>query len=510
MAEQYRSSVFAANEESTEGTLATAAAADFIPIREGFTFEGRLETVQSTELIDAIAPTKSYTAKEAPRGTLPVYIRHSGTEGTAPEIAVLIKSCIGSQTDNGTEYSTSGTSVAGTATTRGHLEMGSDQEDNFLEGQAVLIKDATNGYSVRNVYNVDSAGNQLDLNFNVGTAPATGTALGKANHFRAAETGHVTYSAFHFQASSSSAFQQAMAGCRTTSMSMNFPANGLAEATFEFEGIQFFFNPITVTASSNDSLDFNDGGGEENATLTAKTYNNPHEVAREVADRMNDLTTDTISCSFSDTTGKFTISTDGGTLSLLWNTGANTGTTCGNSVLGFTVGADDTGATTYTGDSAITYDVPATPSYDGQDSIVVKHSEILIGAFGDTDCRPVTNASFTIATPKVDIPSICAVSGIDSSLVSSRLATFSCTMALEQHEAGLFDKFINNTDTAVMFNTGEKDGNNWTAGTVLNVYMPQASIQAIPVLEQDGYVVFSIEATAHVNTTNKDIHINFL
>jgi hypothetical protein len=83
-------------------------------------------------------------------------------------------------------------------------------------------------------------------------------------------------------------------------------------------------------------------------------------------------------------------------------------------------------------------------------------------------------------------------------------------MALEQYEAGLFDKFINNTTTQIMVNAGRKSGTNWVAGTIVNVYMANASITAVPVVNQDGYCVFNIEATSFVNTTNKDVHINFL
>jgi hypothetical protein len=512
MAEVYRSSVFAVKEETTEGALIAEVAADFMPIRDGFSFQGNLEVVNSDELIDDIAPGKSFTAKEAPVGSLPKYLRHSGTEGTAPEFSVMIKSAIGGQTDNSTEYSTSGTSVAGTATVRGHLEMGSDQEDNFLEGQAVLIKNAAAGvpYEIRNVYNVDSPGNQLDLNFNVGTAPATGTALGKAIHFRPAGTGHVSYSAYHYQASASSAFKQAMAGCRTTNMVFNFPANGLAEVNFDFEGIQFYFNPLTVTASSNDYIDFTDDAGTYAARLTAKVYNNPHELAREIESKMDDLASDEITVTYSDSTGKFTIASDGGvTFSLLWNTGTNTANTAG-ALFGFTVSADDTGAFTYTSDSALDYSPSVTPSYDTQDSIMVKNSELLIGGFADTTCRIASQATFTVSTPKTDILDVCSASGINSSIINSREVTFSAVVLFVQHDIGLIDKFINNTTASVMFNTGEKTGSDWDAGTCVNIYMNNATITAHPITNQDGYVAYNLEAKGFVSDTRKDVHINFL
>jgi hypothetical protein len=509
MGENYRSSVFAAKEETTEGTLVAAVAADFIPIRDGFSFSGNIEVVTSDELIDDIAPSKSFTAQEAPAGSLPAYLRHSGTEGTAPQIAPLIKSCLGAQTDNATEYSTTGTSSAGTSAARASLEMGSNDEDNFVVGQAVLIKDAINGYSVRNVHTVDSSGNQLDLNFNLTTAPATATALGKANHFSPVGLGHPSFSAYHYQASSSAAFAQAMAGCRTTGMNINLPANGLAEVSFDFEGIQFFYNPITITASSNDAIDFNDGGGEENATLTAKTYNNPHDLAREIASQMNALTTDTITVTYSNTTGKFTIASDGGTLSLLWNTGTNTATTSGAS-FGFSVAADDTGATSYVGDNALTYSPTVTPAFDSQDAVMIKNAELLIGGFEDKTCRIASQANFSISTPKSNILSVCSASGIDSSVTVSREVTFTSVVTVAEHDIGLFDKFINNTTASVMFNCGTRSAGNWVAGTVCNIWMANAAITAHPLGESNGQFVINLEAKGFVTDDQKDVHINFL
>ena len=509
MAETFRSSVFACREETTEGTIIQPLAASFVPIRDGFSMQATLETLQSNELKDDIANSKSFVGKESPSGSFPKYLRHSGTEGTAPEYAVMIKSGIGTQTDNSTEYSTTGSSSAGSSSARASLEMGSGQEDNYQEGQAVLIKDSVNGYAIRNVYEVDSAGDQLNLNFNLSGAPATGTALGKAIHFRPTGTDHVSYSAWHYQASASSAFLQAMSGCKTTSMNLTFPANGFAEINFSFEGTQAYFNPLTVTAGSNDAFDFNDGSGEENATITAKTYNNPHELAREIQNKLDDLTSDNITVSYSDTTGKFTVASDGGTFSLLWNTGTNTATTIGG-LIGFAVAADDTGATSYTGDNALTYSPSVTPAYDSADSLVIKDAELMIGTFSDNRCRTASTVSFTVSTPKTDIQDICSESGIDSSIINSREVTMNTTIALAEHEAGLFDRMINNTTTQVMLNAGSKTGTDWDAGKCVNIYMGNASIVATPIAENEGYVVFEVEAKGFVSDSRKDFHINFI
>lgn len=113
---------------------------------------------------------------------------------------------------------------------------------------------------------------------------------------------------------------------------------------------------ITISASTT-KIDFVDDGGTKAATLTAGDYT-PTALAAHVASVMTAASDDTISCSFAHgSTDKFTISSDGSTFQLLWQSGANTANTAG-SRLGFTITADDTGATSYAADSALT------PVYD--------------------------------------------------------------------------------------------------------------------------------------------------
>lgn len=512
-----RSGVFAFKEETTEGTLIAPVAADFVPGRDGFSFTGELETIDSDELVNDIGASKSYAAKEIPKGSFPMYLRHSGTEGTAPQYDIIIKSAMGTQTDNATEYSTNGTSTAGTSAARASLEMGSGQEDNFVEGQAVLIKDGANGYAIRNVNDVDSAGDQLNLNFNLSAAPATATALGKANHFSPAAQDHPTFSAYHYGASSGSDFKQAIAGCRTTSLNFDFPANGFAEMSAEFEGIEHFMNYIEIDATNN-KINFIDNVSELTATLASKVYKSPLALADEIASKMTTASAgsqaDTITCTYSSSTGKFTITSDGSTFELHWKTGTNgaDGTdTHAGTILGYSDAADDTGALTYAADNVQAYDPPATPSYDTADNIVLKNCELLIGNFDDITSRKTITASCTIATPKTDVPDLTAESGIDSSLIGSRKVTFQATILLEEHEAALFDAYVNNTTRQLMFNAGPKDGaGNWEVGKCFNLYMANAALTGVINNDNDGYRVYEITAEGFVDSDKKDVHINYI
>ena len=505
-------------EETTEGELKELiAGSQFVKLREGFSFDGAVESLDSNELTGGdIGMSKSFVSKEVPTGSLPKYLKGSGFEGVAPDYSVLIKSAMGSQVINSTEYQTTGVSVAGDALTQASLTMGSDEEDNFVVGQAVLIKDGVSGYSIRNVESVDSAGGKLALNYNLSAAPATATKLGKAIAFKGSSD-HKTFSAHRYQAKDGSAFKNAMAGCRTTSMSFEYPALGFASGTFEFAGTKFFYNHIRIDAT-NKFIDFTDDvAGDRLATLEEKVYGNAHELAREISSKMTAASVgggnDTITCIYSDVTGKFTISSNGSAFGIKWKTGSkgadNTDTHAGT-ILGFSDATDLTGAVSYTGVNAQTYSSSLTPVYDEADNLVVKGSELMIGGFDQNFCRKATTLSFSISTPKTDALSICAENGIDSSVTLSREATFSATLLLQEHEVGLFDKFVNNTTTQLMFNTGTKSANNWEAGKCMNIYMANASITAHPIADSDGYQVVNVEAKAFVTSSKSDVYINFL
>jgi hypothetical protein len=507
VAKQTRSAVFAIREESSEGTLiAISSASQFTVLREGFSFQSGVETVDSDELVNDIGASESLVTRESPTASIPKYFKHSGVEGQAPDYSLMIKSAMGSQTTNSTEYNTVASSTAGTSAAAAVIKVDTGEGANFAKGQALLIKDGTNGYSIRNVASISS--DDLTLNYNLGAAPASGVNLGKAIHFAPAATGHPTYSAHLYQASSSSAFHQAIAGCRTVGMSMEFPANDLASISFDIEGIKYFLNPIVIDAT-NDSIDFNIGASELNASLTQKTYKTPMDLAREVATKMTALAGATISCSYSSTTGKFTISKASGTLQLLWDSGTNTATTAG-SVLGFNTAADDTGSLSYTADNALTYSPAYTPSYDAQGPNVVKYNELCIGGFARNDNRQGSNVSMTISTPKTDVEDFTAESGVSESVVLEREVTLSATLVFKEHEVNELDNLLQNTTTSVMFNHGPKSGGNWEAGKCVNVYMPNAKVQSNVISDQDGLVIVEVELKGFVSSSAKDVHINFI
>jgi hypothetical protein len=510
MAKQTRSAVFAIREETTEGTfIEVSSGTQFTVLREGFSFQGAVETVDSDELVNDIGMSESLVTREAPTASIPKYFKHSGTEGQAPDYGLMIKSAMGSVTSIATERTLTTGSTAGSSSAAPVLELAAGGSD-YAEGRAVLIKDGTNGYAIRNVKPSGVSSNSLTLNYNLSGAPASGVTLGKAVHYSPAATGHPTYTAHLFQAGSSSAFRQSIAGCRTVGMQMEFPVNDLASISFDIEGIKYYLNPIVIDSTCN-KIDGNiDGGGTDfSATLTSKAYKTPMDLAREVATKLTAAAGATISCSYSSITGKFTISKASGTLQLLWNTGTNTATTAATK-LGFSSAADSTGALTYTSDNAQTYSPSVTPSFDSQGPTVVKYNELLIGDYSRNDNRQASNVSLTVSTPKTDVEDLTAESGVSESVVLEREVTFSATLVFKEHEVTELDNLLQNATTSIMFNHGPKSGGNWEAGKCVNVYMPNAKIQSNVISDQDGLVIVEVEAKGFVSSSAKDLHINFL
>jgi hypothetical protein len=279
-------------------------------------------------------------------------------------------------------------------------------------------------------------------------------------------------------------------------------------AVFSLEGISYSFDPILVSAGVNDAIDFDDGGGEENATITAKLYKDPIELAAEIQSKMDALTADTITCSYSSTTGKFTIASDGVTFSLLWNTGTNTATTIGSD-LGFTI-ADGTGAVTYTSDSAIDLSSFDTATFDSSDPLVAKNNQVMIGTFSDYTCFEASSLTFTLTNTKTDILSVCAESGKAGSLINQREVTLEVTALLDQYEAQNFKRFRSGDEISFQYNFGTKSGNNWVAGKCGNIYMPTATISEFSLGDEDGLVTLNMTITAYVSSGAGEVYLNFV
>jgi len=161
-----------------------------------------------------------------------------------------------------------------------------------------------------------------------------------------------------------------------------------------------------VIDATNDNIDFDEGGGELNATIASGTFT-ASTLATAIKTALEAAGAETYTITFSLVTGKWTIATGGATLSLLWDTGTNTATSVGASI-GFDVSSDDTGSLTYTA---------AAIAIHTQESVVIDlQTEESIDSFAmvfdpvdgikfteDVVLKLQANATLNFTSPSVDV-----------------------------------------------------------------------------------------------------------
>jgi hypothetical protein len=502
MAIQTRNSALAVKVETTEGTpVVPTASTDYVALQDDFSMEPSFDVLENAELKASLGPSKSILGLENPSASFSHYLRHSGVEGTAPNYKEILQAAFGNEDVESTEYDT----TAGSTTT--DVNVGVGEGAFFRKGQALLVKHPSNAYEIRVVNNIVT--DSLDMSFALDNAPATSTNLGRAVTYYPAQTGHQTLSLWHYIGNSGAV--QMMSGARVTSTSISFPAGELINTSFSFEGLSYYFDPINIT-STDRYLDFTDDNGTFAAVITAKMYNNPHELAVALTNAMNTVqTAETHSVTYSDTTGKFTVSTStSALLSLLWNTGANTANTVGDK-LGFSTAADDTGATTYLADNAQSYASPQTPTFDNSDPLAAKSNRVMIGDQEDSLCFPASSVEFSMETPKTDILSICADSGKAGSVINARTVTITVSALLNQYDVDKYYRFKENQQTRFQYTFGTKSGGNWVPGKSGALYIPTATITSFTVSDNDGLVQLEMELQAYVdNSGNDEVFLSFV
>jgi len=499
-----RSSIIALKEESTEGTpVAPAAATDYLAIQDDFAAEPAFDVLENAELKASLGSAKPILGAENPTVSFSHYLRASGVVAQAPNFGLLLKSCLGAVATAGAEYNT----VASSTTSVVKVDAG--EGASFQRGEALLIKDATNGTRIRCIDSVST--DDLNLGFNVPTAPGTGVNLGRAVLYYPANEGHPTLTAWHYLGNGGAV--QMVAGCRVVEASFDISAGELINGSYSLEGLAFYFNPIEIGATDI-YLDFIDDDGTFAASVAQGFYKDPHKLADAIQTAMNaTASTEVYTVTYSNSTGKFSIVGTGTVLSLLWNTGANAANTIGDKI-GFLTAADDTGtaATTgYIGDNALSFASPQTPTFDNSDPLAAKDNEVMLGSATDYVCFKASTANLTISAPKTDILSVCAESGKSGSIVSIREVTISISALIDKFDASKWQAFREGLNTKFQYSFGQKSGGNWVAGKCGALYVPTATITSFTIEDQDSLAAINLELQAYVNSSGEgEVFVNFL
>lgn len=491
-----RASTLVIKKEVTEGTyIAPASGSDFVPLRPGSELKYEPEKLENDELINDIGAAKAFTGKEKVSGSHKAYLKHSGVEGQEPEVGVLYESIMGSKSVAAAEYVT----IAGCTKTL--IKVGAGVGANFVVGQPLLIKNGA-GYEIRNIKSISV--DDLSLDFQLTNIPGVGVALGKAVTYIPVATGHPTFSTTKYIGGGFA--KEVSAGNTCVSADFTMDANGFGEVDFKFEGVKYYFNPITITAS-NKFLDVTDDTGTFAVEIAEGIYKTPVELADAISAALDAASTETYTVTFSSSTGKFTIASGSTVLSLLFATGANTANTIAPAI-GFTV-ADKTLAVTYTSNNAQSYSEPYTPSYDAADAIVVKGAELYIGTELDNINICAQSVKLSIAKTVEDVDCIASSSGILEKTATARTAELTVTAALKKHDVALLDALLKNSGISAMMNCGPKTGGNYVPGKCFNLYLQSCTVSSYTTAG-DSFVQANLTLSGYVTSTTKDIFLGFV
>lgn len=494
---QTRNTIFAVTKEVTEGTpVAPTAGTDYLAFQEGFTVTPSFAEITNAELQSSIDMTKPALGFEEPTASVSHYLRHSGVEGTEPNFKHILEATLGSKSVNATERLTTA------ASTTSVVKLAAGGSD-FARGKAILLKDPTNGYSIRNVLTVST--NDLNLAQNLAVAPATGLGVGKCVDYAVANSGHPTLDLWVYRGNAGAI--EMMAGVRPTDMTIDIAAGEFININFSLDGIKYYYDPMIITAS-NKYIDFKEAGAELNAAIAVGVYRDPYELVEAIRVAMQALAVATITVSYSDSTRKFTIASDGVTFELLWATGANTANSA-KTLLGF-ANTDDTAAVTYTSDNALSWASTFTPSYDTSSPLIAKDNQMMIGDATEYVCFGARTVSLNVSNTKADITSICASSGKSGTIFSQREISVDVVAYLFEGQAEEFKRFRNNDEIMFTYNFGEKSGGNWVPGKCGNLFMPNAKISAFTLGDQDGMVSLEMTIKAFVKDGLGTFYVNFL
>lgn len=493
---QTRSSILAVKVESTEGVpVSPTAGADAIALQDDFSIAPEFDVLDSAELRASIGNTKPIQGAENPTTSFSHYMRSSGVEGVEPNYGELLHSFMGAKSTTNTEYNT----VA--ASTVGVIKVDAGEGATFERGEGLLIKDGANGFRVRVIDSV--ATDDLNIGFQVPTAPGTGVNLGKCQLYKPANENHPTLTVWNYLGNGGAI--QMMSGARVTGLSMDFNAGELNNANYSLEGLSYYFNPIEITSTTR-FIDFTDDDGTWAASIEAKVYKDPHELAAALQAAMRAANAgETATVTYSDATGRYNIRTTGTLLSILWNTGTNAANSIGPK-LGFLVAANDTGtiATTgYTSDNPISLAFPYTAAFDDADPTVGKNMEVMLGDAADYVCFEASSVSISGTDERSVLSSLCAESGRSGSIITGRQVEMTVTARLVRYDADVWKRFRENAETKFQVTFGQKSGGNWIAGKVGYVYTPSAVVTSFSVSDQDGLAVAEIGLRAFVDSSGR-------
>lgn len=479
-----RESVFALTKEDKAGTLKLATGADATAVLEGFSLEGSFAELESEELSGSIGAAKGEIGAEAPTASVNHYMRGSGEEGKEVDFSDLLEGALGAKV---------APLAAGAKTLNASTNEILKTAAALERGHAVLIKDAVNGFSIRNV--LSKAGMDATLAQLLAEAPAADVELGRPTLYKPGSN-HPFFSLNLFRGNGGAL--EAIAAALVTEMSVEITAGEYINGGFSLAGREYFFNPVIVAANTTIDIDGND------FMLREGQYKDPHDFAAMVQSVIRGSNSETVT--YDNENGLYTIA---GTAAFALNLA---GHDTAAALLGFdavdTASSDEVAS--YTSETAINLKIMGALDYDNANPLVAKNAEVLFGSKDDITCFPISTLTATLTNTKTDSQDICSPSGIGDSRISERVVEIEMAALLQQYDADKFRRFREGDSGLFAGNFGTKEGGNWKAGNCFNMFSPTTKITALTIDDADGLAQLNMTLKCYSDSGAGEFYINTL
>ena len=232
---------YAVEIESQEGTyVAPQSASSYIlALEDGAEFSPEKELLERAVFNGSLGKTTPRTGMRQVSGAIPVEMRASSVEGSAPEYDALMRSALGLRRQaSATTADNSDTGTAPEAHTVSRIYLADSDAGKYAVGDIVTIK-RSNNYHTSPVSAVsDDAGDvHIDLLVSADVPFSNGDEVAAVTTYVTANSGHPSLSVSKYM--EGARLEQA-SGCKVTTMELNgFETGQLASFNFGFEGLDW-------------------------------------------------------------------------------------------------------------------------------------------------------------------------------------------------------------------------------------------------------------------------------
>ena len=232
---QLNNSITSLKTEVTEGTaIAPSAVGDYFQAKDD-----SVEITGGPELLERNIETSSLSMSTPQVGmksgaaNFATELIGSGTEGAAPDYAVAVLSLLGTSTTIASNNTSRGTSV----NTQTKVAIETADIGDYAVGDMVVIKESGE-HRVHAITVVDTTGSAEFITLSPGKSSGVfsdGVVVSKSINYKTSDTAASSYT---FNRYAGDAVREQVAGCRTTSMSLdNFTTGQIGSLTFAAQGM---------------------------------------------------------------------------------------------------------------------------------------------------------------------------------------------------------------------------------------------------------------------------------